>query len=104
AVADDEHRAELAVRAFFLLPDHALDRRSAAAAIVLRPVQTRPPRLRLRLLPGLCDLKDVGALELGAAERRFAQLLLILPGRIRGDPGPCLAAKGCFLRGVVEVH
>src|SRR5262249_44084958 len=38
-VADDEHRAEFAERTFLLLPDHALDRRGAAAAILLRPLQ-----------------------------------------------------------------
>src|SRR5215475_6429843 len=104
AVPDDEHRAELAESALLLLPDHPLDRRSAAAAIFLRPVQAGPAGIRLLLLPGLRDLQNVGVLELGAAERGFAQLLLILPGRVRGDPAPCLGAERGFLWGVVEIH
>ena len=104
AVADDEHAAELAESALFLLPDHALDRRRAAAAIFLRPVQAGPAGIGLFLLPGFRDFEDVGALELGAAERGFAQILLILLGRIRRDPGPRLAAERGLLRGVVEVH
>ena len=104
AVADDEHAAELAERALFLLPDHALDRRRAAPAIFLRPVQAGPAGIGLLLLPGLCDLEDVGALELGAAERGFAQFLLILLRRVGRDPGFGLGAERGFLRGVVEVH
>src|SRR4029077_2892076 len=56
AVADDERIAELAERAFLLLPNHALDRRGPAAAIFLRPVQAGPAGIRLFLLPGFCDL------------------------------------------------
>src|SRR5262249_40907176 len=98
AVADDEHRAELAAHAFFLLPDHALGRGRAAAAIVLRPVEAGPAGIGLLLLPGLCDLENVSVLELRAAERGFAQLLLILLWRIGGNPGArCLAERG-FLR------
>src|ERR1700693_6003722 len=36
AVADDEHSAELAERALFLLPDHALDRGRTAPTVFLR--------------------------------------------------------------------
>ena len=104
AVADDEHRRELAERAFLLLPDHALDRRSAAAAIFLWPVQAGPPRFGLCLLPGLGDLENVDAFKARAAERGFAQLVLILLRRIGRDPGFRLAAERGFLRGVVEVH
>ena len=104
AVADDEHRAELAEGAFLLLPDHPLDRRGATAAIFLRPVQAGPARIGLLLLPRLGDLEDVGALQLRAAERGFSQLLLILLRRVGRDPGARLAAEGCLLRGVVEVH
>src|SRR5579864_2139986 len=86
AVADDEHRTELAEGAFLLLPDHALNRRRAATAIILWPVQAGPARIGLLLLPGLRDLQHVGALEPGAAERGFAQLLFILLRRIRRDP------------------
>src|SRR5665213_3625135 len=67
AVADDEHRAELAEGALLLLPDHALDRGSAAAAIFLWPVQTGPTGIRLFLLPRLCDLKGVNVLEVAKA-------------------------------------
>src|SRR6266404_2079056 len=68
AMADDEHRAELAEGALFLLPDHALDRGCAAPAIFLRPVQAGPAGVGLFLLPGFCHLEEVGAFELGAAE------------------------------------
>src|SRR5579862_2120334 len=104
AMADDEHRRELAERALLLLPDDPLDRRGTATAIILRPVQAGPARIGLLLLPGLRDLQHVGALEPGAAERGFAQLLFILLRRIRRDPGARLGAEGGFLRGVVEVH
>src|SRR5712675_2810104 len=104
AVADDEHRAELAERALFLLPDHALDRRRAAAAIFLRPVQAGPAGIGLLLLPGLGDLQNIGVLERRAAKRGFAQLFLILLRRIRRDPGFRLGAKRGLLRGVIEVH
>src|SRR6516225_9747568 len=78
AMTDDEHGAELAEGALLLLPDHALDRRGAAAAIFPGPMQAGPAGVGLSLLPRLCDLENVGAGELGAAERGFAQLLLIL--------------------------
>src|SRR5580704_19305572 len=42
ALADLERLRQLAVDAFLLLPDHALDRRRAAPAIFLRPVQAGP--------------------------------------------------------------
>src|SRR3954452_9267086 len=45
ALADLERLRQLAIDALFLLPDHALDRASAAAAIFLRPVQTGPAGL-----------------------------------------------------------
>ena len=51
--------AQLDVDAFLLLPDHALDRRRAAAAIFLRPVQAGPAAVGLLLLPGLCRLDQV---------------------------------------------
>src|SRR3954468_11380099 len=50
AMADDEHAAQLAERALLLLPDHPLDRRSAAAAIFLRPMQAGPAGIGLFLL------------------------------------------------------
>src|SRR5581483_1075046 len=102
--ADDEDAGEIAERALLLLPDHALDRRSTTAAIFLRPVQAGPAGVGLLLLPGLCDVEDVGALELDAAERGLAQFVLILLRRIRRDPGFRLGAERGFLRGVVEVH
>src|SRR5206468_3941300 len=101
AVADDEHARELAERALLLLPAHALDRRGAPAAIVLRPVQARPAGIGLFLLPGLCDLENIGVPELGAAERGFAQFFFVLLGRIRRDPGARSGAKFSFLRSVV---
>src|SRR5439155_21749486 len=82
AVADDEHAAKLADRALFLLPDHALDRRRAAAAIFPGPVQAGPAGIGLLLLPGLCDLQNIGALERGPAERGFAKLFLVLLRRV----------------------
>src|SRR5579863_799672 len=104
AVADDEHVAELAERAFFLLPDHAFDRRGAAPAIFLGPVQASPAGIGLFLLPGSGHLQNVGVLELGAAERGFLELLLILLRCVGSDPGLCLGAERGFLRGVVEIH
>src|SRR5215218_2178064 len=53
ALADLERLRQLAVHAFFLLPDHLFDRRGAAAAIFLRPMQAGPAALGLLLLPGL---------------------------------------------------
>jgi hypothetical protein len=81
-VADDEHAAELAERALFLLPDHALDRRRASAAIFLRPMQAGPTGIGLLLLPGLRDLENVGALEHGATERGLSKFFLILLRRV----------------------
>src|SRR5207244_13171310 len=89
---------------FLLLPDHALDRACAAAAIFLRPVQAGPAGIGFLVLPGFCDLEQVGALDHGAAERGLAQVFLILPGRIGRDPGFRLGAECGFLRGVFEVH
>src|SRR2546421_7513519 len=104
AMADNEHSAELAERPFLLLPDHAFDRGSAAPAIFLWPVQACPAGVRLLFLPGFRDLKNVRALELGAAKRGFAQLFFILLGRVRRDPGLCLGAERGLLRGVIEIH
>jgi len=56
-------------------------------------MQAGPARLGLLLLPGFGDLEDVSALELGTAERGFAELLLILLRRVRSDPGLGLARK-----------
>src|SRR5579871_328310 len=56
ALADLERLRQLAVDALFLLPYDALDRRGAAAAIFLRPVQAGPAGCRLLFLPGLADL------------------------------------------------
>jgi hypothetical protein len=67
-------------------------------------VQAGPASIGLLLLPGLCDLKQVGALDHGAAERGLAQILFILPWRIGRDPGFRLGAECGFLRGVVEIH
>ena len=104
AVTDDEHAAKLAERAFFLLPDHALDRRRATAAILLGPLQAGPAGIGLLLLPGFCHFKDVGALERGSAERGFAKLFLVLFRRVGRDPRLGLSAERGFLRGVIEVH
>ena len=104
AVADDEHAGELAERALFLLPDHALDRRRSAAAIFLRPVQAGPAGIGLLLLPGFCDLENVGVLERGTAERGFAKLFLVLLRRVGRYPRLGLGAERGFLRGVIEVH
>src|SRR5689334_4175170 len=78
AVADDEHAGELAERTLLLLPDHALDRRRAAAAVLLGPVQAGPAGIGLLLLPGFGDFENVGALEHGAAERGLSKFFLIL--------------------------
>src|SRR4051812_12342939 len=104
AVADDEHRRELAERSLLLLPDHALDRRGTAAAVLFRPVQAGPAGVGFCLLPRLGDVEDIGVLELGAAERGGAQIVLILLWRVGGDPGASLAAECGLLRSVVEVH
>src|SRR3954452_2332358 len=104
ALADLEGLRQLAVDAFFLLPDHPLDRRRAAAAIFLGPVQAGPAGLRLLLLPGLADLDDVFLSEPDAAERGLRQLGLILLWRIGLDPLAGLGAERGFLRGVVEIH
>src|SRR5216684_1229132 len=82
AVADDEHSAELAEGALFLLPDHALDRRRTAPAIFLRPMQAGPAGIGFLFLPGFCHFEDVGALELDTAERSLPQLVLILLRRV----------------------
>src|SRR5258707_10706396 len=59
ALADLEGLRQLAVNALFLLPDHLLDRRGAAAAIFPRPMQAGPAAFGLLLLPGFSDLDDV---------------------------------------------
>src|SRR4051812_24942928 len=69
ALTDLERLRQLAVDALFLLPDHLLDRRGAAAAIFLRPMQTGPAALRLLLLPGLADLDHVMFRQPDPAER-----------------------------------
>jgi hypothetical protein len=89
--------------ALFLLPDHALDRRRAAAAIFLRPVQAGPAGIGLLLLPGLADLDDVGALERMRPSEDFAALLILLR-RVGVDPLARLGAERGFLRGVIEIH
>src|SRR5262245_44235924 len=95
AVADDEDAGEIAERPLFLLPDHALDRRRAAAAIFLWPVQAGPAGVGLFLLPGLCGLEQV-ALNHRAAERGFSQVLFILFGRIRRYPRLGFGAESGF--------
>src|SRR5713226_7572924 len=67
-------------------------------------MQAGPAGIGLLLLPGFCDFEDVGALELGSAERGFAQLLLILLRRVGTDPRLGLGTERGFLRGVIEVH
>src|ERR1700694_5648518 len=69
ALADLERLRQLAVNAFFLLPDHTLDRGGAAPAIFLRPVQTGPAGFGLLFLPGLADVDDFFFLQPDAAER-----------------------------------
>src|SRR4051795_12124405 len=78
ALADLERLRQLAVDAFFLLPNHLLDRRGAAAAIFLRPVQAGPAAFGLLLLPGLADVDDFFFLQFDAAERSLRQFRLIL--------------------------
>src|SRR5437763_17027942 len=67
-------------------------------------METGPAGIRLFLLPGFCDLQQVRALDLGAAERGLSKVLFVLLGRIGADPGARLGAERGFLRGVVEVH
>src|SRR6476661_8978530 len=86
AFADLERLRQFAVDAFLLLPDHALDRGGAAAAIFLRPVQAGPAAVGLLLLPGLADIDDLFLLQPDAAERGLRQLRLILLGRVGVDP------------------
>src|SRR5262249_30565205 len=104
ALADLEGPGQFAVDALFLLPDHALDRRCATAAIFLRPVQASPAGFRLLLLPGLADLDHVVMLQADAAERRFRELRLQFPRRIGLDPFARDVAEFGFLRGVIEIH
>src|SRR6266849_1864294 len=68
ALADLERLRQLAVHAFFLLPDHALDRRGAASAIFLWPVQAGPAGFGFLLLPGLADVDDFFLLQPDTAE------------------------------------
>jgi len=104
AFADLERVRQLEVDAFFLLPDHALHRSGAAAAVFLRPVQAGPAAIRLLLLPALRDLDDVLIAQLDAPERRLRELGLQLLRRVGVDPLAALAAEGGFLRGIIEVH
>ncbi len=104
ALPDQEHAGELAVDALFLLPDHPLDRRGAAAAILLRPVQTGPAGIGFLALPGLRGRDDVTVIELDAPDRRPRQLGLQLFRSIGVDPVARRFAKGGFLRRVVEIH
>src|SRR6266568_3848780 len=67
-------------------------------------MQADPAAIGLLLLPGFCDLDDVGILELDAAERGFGELRLILRRRIGVDPVAGLGAERGFLRRVVEIH
>src|SRR4029077_10256240 len=69
ALADLERLRQLAVDAFFLLPDHPLDGRGATAAIFLRPMQASPAAFGFLLLPGFSDLDDIVLREPDTAER-----------------------------------
>src|ERR1700753_1400046 len=69
AFADLERLRQLAVDAFFLLPDHALDRGRATTAIFPGPLQAGPAALGLLFLPRLADLDDVSLLQPDPAER-----------------------------------
>src|SRR5664279_765010 len=82
ALADLERLRQLAVDAFFLLPDHALDRGGAAAAIFLRPVQAGPTAFGFLLLPGLADIDDLFFLQPDTAERGIRQFGLVLLPRV----------------------
>src|SRR5580693_882792 len=104
ALADLERLGQLAVDAFFLLPDHPLDRGGAAPAIFLRPVQAGPAGVGLLLLPGLADIDDFLVPQPDTAERGTGKLRLILLRRVGLDPLAGLAAKRGFLRGVIEIH
>src|ERR1700712_485112 len=86
ALADLERLRQFAVDALFLLPDHLLDRRRAAAAIFLRPVQAGPAAFGLLLLPGLADVDDFLVLQPDAAERRLRQFGLVSLRRVGVDP------------------
>src|SRR3954466_14208779 len=99
ALADLERLRQLAVDALFLLPDHPLDRRGAAAAIFLRPVQAGPAAIGLLLLPGLSDLDHVVLGEPDAAERRGREFSLEFLRRIAGNPLAGDATELSFLRG-----
>src|SRR5260370_34986422 len=87
-----------------LPPAHACARPPPAPAIFLRPMQAGPAGFGLLLLPGFCHFEDIGALELGAAERSLFQLLLILLWRVGCDPGFGFGTERGFLRGVIELH
>ena len=104
ALADLERLRQLAVDALFLLPDHLLDRRGAAAAIFLWPMQAGPAAFGLLLLPGLADLDDVVVLQPDAAERGLRQLRLQLLRRVGVDPFARRGAELGFLRGIIEIH
>src|SRR4051812_10889243 len=104
ALADLERLRQLAVDALFLLPDHFFDRRRAAAAIFLRPVQAGPAAFGLLLLPGLADIDDLFLLQPDAAERGLRKLRLILLRRVGVDPLAGSGAEFGFLRGIIEIH
>src|SRR5260221_1654602 len=104
ALADLEWLRQFAVDAFFLLPDHALDRARAAAAIFLRPVQAGPAAFGFLFLPGLADIDDLFFLQFYSAEGSLRQLRLILFRGVGVDPFACKASAFGFLRGVIEIH
>src|SRR5262249_50987801 len=103
-LADLERLRQLAVDALFLLPDHALDRSRATAAIFLRPVQAGPAAICLLLLPGLADLDHVVLGKANAPERRLRELGLEFLPRVGIDPLAGGVAEFGFLRRVVEIH
>src|SRR4029077_13394729 len=99
-----ERAAEFEIDPLLLLPDHALDRRGAATAIFLRPVQAHPAALRLLPLPRLGHLDDVVLLQFDTAKRSLQEFCLELLRRVGVDPRPRLCAERGLLRRVVEIH
>src|SRR5438045_3609889 len=104
ALANLKWLRQFAEDAFFLLPNHALDRRCAAAAIFLWPVQAGPSPLRFLLLPGLADLDHVALRQADTAERRFRKLRFEFLRRVGVDPFAGGVTEFGFLRRVVEIH
>src|SRR5436305_4461587 len=104
ALANLKWLGQFAEDAFLLLPNHALDRRSATPAIFLWPVQAGPTALRLLILPRLSDFHHVVVLQADAAERGFRKLRLELFRRVGLDPFARGSAEFGFLRRVVEIH